>query len=1460
MPWLLIALSSLLIVVRRSATLGQIMETGGQLTTAEVLTLIISLLFFSGVILMSRMFRDISKGETVLRETSRRLDEIIEHLPDATFVVDNDKKVVAWNMAMEQMTGIPKQEIIGKGNYEYAIPFYGERRPIMIDLLFLQDDEFEKKKYDEIKRIGNTLRGEVYVPKIYAGKGAYLSAVASKLQDASGNVIGAIESILDITDRKLAEESIIRAKEEWERTFEAIPDMITLIDQDHRILRANRAMATRLGCTPPQVEGCLCYEAVHGLSAPPDYCPHTKLLALGKEAQAEVVEDRLGGIFDVRTTPLLNGSGKLVGSVHLARDITEHRQFEVQLAKSNQILSGVLGHTHMMAVFLDPQFNFIWVNHAYAETCGHETSFFPDKNHFDLYPHAENQTIFQSVVDTGVPFFATAKPFEFPDQPERSVTYWDWSLIPVKDPDGQVTGLVFTLMEVTERIRAEKALIENEETLLSLFNAIHESVCLINSVGIVLAANETFAARLGRQVTDCIGQLIYTLVPDDVAAQRQKIIEQVILTAKPVVFEDERQGRWLSHSIMPILGPLNTVERLAIYAMDITERKKQEERRALLSRMLDDAPASITIHDVVGRFLYANRQTFSLHGYDENEFMAINLHDMDVPESEALLEERFRQIANNGEASFDVCHFRKDGTIFPLRVQAKQIQWEGRPVVLSVASDISERRMAEDALQRVRFSIENLFEGVFWVGETGCFMDVNAAACGKLGYTREELLTMSVADIDPCFPPEQWATHWEEMKQCGTKVFETVHRAKNGNLIPMELVVHNQSFGNQWYNCVLGRDITERKQADEALKDASVRVSMATKAGGVGVWEYDLVHNRLQWDEQMYALYGISRKAFGGAYESWRAGVHPEDIARGDQEVEMALCGDKELETEFRVVWPDGTVRHIQALAMVLRDADGKPLRMIGTNWDITERKRAEEALREQRDFSESLIETAQAIILVLDTQGRIVRFNPYMEALVGYELDEVKGMDWFETFLTPEIDRTIKPLFQKTVADVNTSGNVNPIIAKDGRMILVEWYNTTLKDKDGCTVGVLAIGQDITDRKRLETDRRQLEERLVRSEKMEALGTLAGGVAHDLNNVLGVVIAFSELLLDKIDETSPLRSYVKHIMDNSDRAAAIVDDLLTMTRRGVQTEKVFNLNATLIDYQKTPEYQRLLMLHPHVRVETRLDPELLNIQGSPVHLTKTIMNLVTNGLEAMPNGGCLTITTVNQYLDRPVPGYDEAKEGDYVVLSVSDTGEGIPVDDMKRIFEPFYTKKSMGKSGTGLGLSVVWGTVKDHNGYIDVQSEVDKGSTFILYFPVTREEIAKQAGAVPVSEYMGKGELILVVDDVFGQRELATQMLVKLNYNVESVSSGEDAVAYVKSRKPDLLVLDMIMDPGLDGLETYRRIIEIHPQQKAIIVSGFSETDKVKRVQELGAGAFVKKPYASERLGVAVRGILERK
>jgi CheY-like chemotaxis protein len=375
----------------------------------------------------------------------------------------------------------------------------------------------------------------------------------------------------------------------------------------------------------------------------------------------------------------------------------------------------------------------------------------------------------------------------------------------------------------------------------------------------------------------------------------------------------------------------------------------------------------------------------------------------------------------------------------------------------------------------------------------------------------------------------------------------------------------------------------------------------------------------------------------------------------------------------------------------------------------------------------------------------------------------------------------------------------------------------------------------------------------------MEAIGTLAGGVAHDLNNILSGMVSYPELLLMDLPKNSPLEQPLLTIQQSGQKAAAIVQDLLTLARRGVSVRDVIDFNQMVEQYLNSPEHHKILEYHPGVEVFTKLEASLPNIVGSPVHLSKTIMNLVSNAAEAMPDGGRIDIVTESRHIDHFRIGFETVEHGDYVTLTVSDSGIGISPKDIERIFEPFYTKKTMGRSGTGLGMAVVWGTVKDHSGYIDIQSELGQGTTFTFYFPATQKALQQEKSKVSSEKFMGCGESILIVDDVKEQREIASQILKKLGYQVKSVPSGEEALSYMKDNNADLLLLDMVMSPGLDGLETYKKILRFHPNQKAVIASGFSESDLVKQAQQMGAGAYVKKPYSFEKIGLAVKGELAK-
>jgi two-component system cell cycle sensor histidine kinase/response regulator CckA len=388
-------------------------------------------------------------------------------------------------------------------------------------------------------------------------------------------------------------------------------------------------------------------------------------------------------------------------------------------------------------------------------------------------------------------------------------------------------------------------------------------------------------------------------------------------------------------------------------------------------------------------------------------------------------------------------------------------------------------------------------------------------------------------------------------------------------------------------------------------------------------------------------------------------------------------------------------------------------------------------------------------------------------------------------------------------------------------------------------------------------SEKKRLEEQLQRSQKLEAVGLLAGGVAHDLNNILSGLLSYPELILMGVDESDPLRKPLETIKRSGEKAAVIVQDLLLLARQNVAAKEPTNLSTVIQEFLASPEFERMCARHTGVNLTTSHEKELMLIEGSPVHLSKVAMNLIFNAVEAIPGKGSVQITTENRYIDTPISGYKTVVEGDYVVLTVQDDGNGISSQDMPRIFEPFYSRKVLGQSGSGLGMAIVWNTVKDHQGYIEVESFQNKGTILKVYFPATERVLLSSDKQEADNFPKGQGQAVLVVDDIEEQREIAGSMLKYLNYSVDVAISGEAALETLKHKQYDLILLDMIMEPGIDGLETYRKITDINPTQKVILVSGYSDPSRLDSLKELGLRRYIRKPYTLKVLSENVHTTL---
>lgn len=523
---------------------------------------------------------------------------------------------------------------------------------------------------------------------------------------------------------------------------------------------------------------------------------------------------------------------------------------------------------------------------------------------------------------------------------------------------------------------------------------------------------------------------------------------------------------------------------------------------------------------------------------------------------------------------------------------------------------------------------------------------------------------------------------------------------------------------------------------------------------------------------------------------------------------------------------------------------------------EVEERKQAEEKYRFLADNVNDMIWMIHLVDL------KMSYISPSVRKIRGFSPEETMSQSLEEILTTESFQKAMAVLDNEIKNDADRDPDRFVILEleqyrKDGSTVWTEMTVSFVRDHQGLPFAMLGITRDISERREAEKALREKEEKLSRLKKMESLGLMAGGIAHDLNNILSGLVSYPDVLLFKLPKDSSLRRPIETIKESGMRAAAVVADLLTVAKGVATGREVTNLNGLIEQYVNSPEHGYLKKMRPGITFRTVLGSHLLNIYGSPVHLKKVLMNLVANAADAIEEVGTVAVSTVNCYLDEPLNGYENISAGEYILLKISDTGMGMSQDHVQRIFEPFYTKKILNRSGTGLGLAIVWNTVHDHDGYINVKSG-EQGTDFDIYIPATRNEIEHKEKQIPFEEYRGRGEKILVVDDERSQRDIACDLLKQLGYRPESVSSGEKAMEYLKKNSVDLIILDMVMPGGWNGNETYRRILDLYPRQKAIIASGYAETEDVRDTQRIGAGRYIKKPYTLAEIGIAIKKELE--
>jgi len=640
--------------------------------------------------------------------------------------------------------------------------------------------------------------------------------------------------------------------------------------------------------------------------------------------------------------------------------------------------------------------------------------------------------------------------------------------------------------------------------------------------------------------------------------------------------------------------------------------------------------------------------------------------------------------------------------------------------------------------------------------------------------------------------------------------------------------------------------LAQIQQRDDALQKTQERFNLALMSAGVGTWSLD-IHNRLlTWDDYTYPLFGLKPGTFSGRLEDMKKLVHPDDWENVPRGTKAQVAANGTVESEFRAIWPDGSIHFLAMRSKVYRDGTGKAVRRAGVCWDITANKQAKQALTDSEERYRFLFEANPHSMWIYDPQTlAFLAVNDTAVEHFGFSREEFLKMK--TTDLNPRVDE------RQSAGDAGAvnhgfEGSGTAILQKkDGTIIHVEFASHNLPFGEGNT-RLVAVG-DITDRKKLEDQLRQ-------SQKMEAIGRLAGGVAHDFNNLLTIIVGYGQMVQEQLEPDDARNGYMTEILKASERAASLTRQLLAFSRQQVLAPRLLDLNELVVNTEKM--LRRLI--GEDIELATVLRRGLADVKADPGQIEQVIMNLVVNSRDAMPSGGKVTIETSNVELDESYSQeHPEVKPGHYVMLAVSDTGAGMDAETQKRIFEPFFTTKEKDK-GTGLGLAMVYGIVKQSGGHIWVYSEINIGTVFKIYFPRCME--SKEAvPALPEHAHSARGsETILLVEDEEALRMLVQNILQGRGYKVLAPKEVTEALALSENYGGSihLLLTDVVM-PKMSGRELAQQVITRHKGIKVIYMSGYTNDAIVQHGVLESDVAFLQKPFSPDSVVRKVQEVLDR-
>ncbi|MBD3315258.1 MAG: PAS domain S-box protein, partial [Chitinivibrionales bacterium] len=793
---------------------------------------------------------------------------------------------------------------------------------------------------------------------------------------------------------------------------------------------------------------------------------------------------------------------------------------------------------------------------------------------------------------------------------------------------------------------------------------------------------------------------------------------------------------------------------------------------------------------------------------------------------------------------------RPNGELVELDIQLRALDLKGGRALLATGRDNTDIRHALNELRKSEERYRTLFEhsgdGILIHDTEGRIVEANRQICETIGYTRDELLKLHIADLQApnTKAGESGRRAVRKLQHEVFAVLETDFLKKSGEIIQGE--VRSSAFelkGKTFYHAVF-RDITERKRAQKALGDQKQRLDYIIEGTDIGTWEWNILTGETTFNERWAQMVGFTLDELSPiSIQTWTNLCHPDDLAGSHNLLNECFKGEADYyECEMRMRHKNGDWIWVHQKGKVATwTAEGKPEWMFGTQQDISERRRAQERLAKSEARFRSYVESAPDGIFVIDENGRHVDANPAACRISGYTREELLGMS-IVNFAHGDDRESALRHFEDAKHTGVSSGEFRSI-NKEGAVRILMIDVVQLSD-----TRYLCFSKDVT-------ETREMESHLRQAQKMEAVGQLAGGIAHDFNNQLSGILGYADILRHDVANNEELVGHTDKIILSVKRAASLTAQLLAFSRKGKYQNTIVDIHRIVFEVVNILKHS----IDKRIDISQELDANPCTTRGDPGQLQNAVLNLALNARDAMPNGGKLTIATKSMYIDEKKRASLQCSvtPGEYLRIRVTDTGEGMDEETQRRVFEPFFTTKRPGK-GTGMGLAAVYGTVTNHGGCVMTKSAPGKGSTFSIYLPVCRESVDAPVKQSPVSR-IGDNAHILLVEDENGVRDVVKRMLTMMGYRVTTCRDGVEAVeAYNRQwRKIDIVLLDVVM-PRMDGEETFKALREINPNVIALVFSGYNLEGQAQRIVDMGARGFIQKPFRSGELIATLAKVLE--